>query len=67
MKFLIPLIALTFFLTACNSNTAPPKSGPKGVSVMGLQLGTDYDGNKVVIGEGELKDNLAVITFFGLS
>lgn len=69
MKILLPLIiALAFFLTACNSNTAPPvKPGPKGVSVTGLELGEDYNGKKVVIGEGELKGNLAVITFFGLN
>ena len=68
MKFLLPLIALTFFLTACNSNTAPSvEPAPKGVSVTGLQLGTDYDDKKIVIGEGELKGNLAVITYFGLN
>ncbi|MHC4842046.1 MAG: hypothetical protein ACYTDT_14000 [Planctomycetota bacterium] len=62
------LMAMLLLLSACgglagNAN----KAAPVGVSVKGVKVGVDYDGKDVTIGEGTLKENIAVVTFFGMN
>lgn len=67
MKNILPLIVLTMLLAACSNSNQRADSGPKGISVMDLKIGVGYDKKDIIIGQGDLKDKVAVIVYFGVS